>query len=84
MQCVDYRRHELECKHPKTIRWKAADGCTGHVCRDCLMAVRSWPDDDKIQEIPVDADGIPLDRLEWTNADHIGHMIRTTERTPAP
>jgi hypothetical protein len=80
--CVDYRRHELECSHRKEYRWRAADGCSGHVCVDCLKAVMTWPVDDQVRAVPVDDDGIPLDRGVWTNGDHVGHMIRTTEREP--
>lgn len=82
--CVDYTRHELFCAHEgKTTRWVAADGCSGYACRACLEIVRTWPSDDKVQEIAVDSDGIPVSRDDWTSADHIGHLIRTTEREPA-
>jgi hypothetical protein len=81
--CVDYRRHELFCAHEgKDTRWRAADGCSGYACRACMEMVATWPSDDKVRAIPVDGDGIPLSRDDWTQADHIAHLIRTTERGP--
>jgi hypothetical protein len=84
MSCADYKRHELECGHRKEYRWRAADGCSGHVCVECLTTVMAWPSGDQVSAVPVDDDGIPLDRMAWSNADHVGHMIRTSEREPRP
>jgi hypothetical protein len=82
--CVDDRRHELECGHRKEYRWRAADGCSGQVCAECLKTVLGWPKAHQVSAVPVDDDGIPLDRRAWTGADHIGHMVRATEREPRP
>jgi hypothetical protein len=84
MGCVDYQRHELECGHRKEYRWRAADGCSGHVCAECLKTVMAWPREDQVSAVAIDDDGIPVDRMRWTNADHIAHTIRTTEREPRP
>lgn len=62
--CVDYERHEFECRHPsRNRRWRTVDGCSGRVCAACWFDVvvpwedlNSWALLDPSTGIPYDVD----------------------------
>lgn len=82
MECIDYRRHELECSHkPHKWRWRTADGCSGSTCGEGdapVCKLTGWTDVEELTSI--DRDGIPHDKSRWTNGDRLGDLIRRLTR----
>lgn len=82
-QAVDVTKcrpaHEVRCPHRSDHywRWSTGDGCAGHLCDRCWWepgSPREWRE--LVALCGTDKDRIPIDPSVWTQADHLGALMR--------